>query len=170
MGQLGWAPLVATAVSLFTGKKGAETAARHQEYAANEQQILSGQAIKATDVMTPQDMAIMRDIWPKVRAAATWPSKYWGMYGIAQRPALTPAAEAAIAHVWPAVRVAAKFDDVNWQYAAVPIDVVARLLPVPEMANPLSLPRGSWSAGIPTEWVLIGGTALAGLILLINRR
>ncbi len=202
---VGFAPAVAVAVKavpaiigLFGGKDKAEAEARMAQYQAAEQQIMSGQAVMATDVMTAADKDFLRRVWPQIHAAAQWDHISWPSIGYPNGPPLTPGAIAAIKNAWPTVHVAAQFDHVNWQYHAVPLDVVAPAMPLPELgykqpavAGPLAPPVGYPSnfqpgqlfppsqvtrAGAvfdglsPGLMLAIGGSVVLGLILFSGRR
>jgi hypothetical protein len=185
-------------LSIFGGKKSKKAAQRAAQYQANEQEILAGRAVMATDVMTESDMAFLRKVWPSIRVAASFDHPNWASLGYPSGPPLTPAAKAAITHAWPTVHVAANFDDVNWQYHAVPNEIVAKLLPLPElgykqptvdlpvMESPLSYMPGDGSLpggyapvtpiqagmfpGVPKEVLIAGAIGLGVLLLLSNRR
>ena len=186
--NLGFAPVIPIIVkavpavlSFLGGKKKKKLAQRAAAYQAAEQQIASGQAVMATDVMTPADVEFLRRVWPKVQVAANWTDINWQAVG-EQGSELSPAAEVAIKHIWPQVHSAAQFSDVVWQYHAVPTDLVASVLPVPELPSYMQPPQkvaqvdtvetihAGILPGIPTGYLVAGGVGLALLFLLANRR
>lgn len=140
---------VPAVIGILGGKKKQKAAERMAQYEMNAQQIAAGQAVMATDVMTEADKAFLRKVWPSIRVAASFNDPNWASIGYPAGPQLTPVAKAAITHAWPTVRVAANFDDVNWQYHAVPLDIVAPLLPLPELGYDAPAPPGT-SAPAPT--------------------
>jgi hypothetical protein len=185
--QLGFAPIipviakaVPAVVSLLSGKKKQKAAERAAQYEVSAQQIAEGRAVMATDVMTEADMAFLRKVWPSIRVAASFEHPNWAALGYPNGPALTPAAKAAITHAWPTVRVAASFDDVAWQYHAVPNEIVASLLPLPELGYrqpavsatyPARFDQASAIPGLSNNTLMIAGMALAaGLIIFSKRR
>lgn len=172
--NLGFAPAAIVAVkavpailSVLGGKKKQEAAERAAQYQASEAEILAGRAVMATDVMTEADKEFLRKVWPQVHVAANWTDINWAAAGYPAGPPLTPAAAAAIKHAWPQVHVAARFDDVNWQYHAVPNDVVASLLPLPELGYqappPVSTPVTTPDPYMPINTVQRGAPLTASL-------
>lgn len=198
LGQLGfWTALISAGVSLVSGKKAEKKAKESAGYQASMDAIAAGQAVSAPSVMTPEDVATLRRIWPTLRQVNHFGLIDWAKVG----GTISAPAKAALAPIWTTVNDAANFNDVNWDYHAVPIDKVASVLPVPELpqymqppiqtANFLTDDQGRTlidsrtgqpipvnvtqagifdGLGIPQEYLVAGGVGLALLLLLSSRR
>jgi hypothetical protein len=197
LGQLGfWTALISAGVSLVSGKKAEKEAKEAAAYQTSMDAIAAGQAVAAPSVMTPDDVATLRRIWPVIRQANYFALIDWSKVG----GTISAPAKAALAPIWATVNDAANFADVNWNYHAVPIDKVASVLPVPELpqymqpaiqpANfltdsqgrtlidsrtgqpiPASMQAGMFSGSdIPQEYLIAGGVGMALLLLLSARR
>jgi hypothetical protein len=198
LGQLGfWTALISLGASVIGGKKAKKEAKKQAAYQASVDAISSGQAVAAPSVMTPEDVATLRRIWPVIRQVNHFALIDWSKIN----GTLSAPAKAALAPIWGTVNDAANFADVNWELHAVPIDKVASVLPVPELPQYMQpavsspnfltdnqgrtlidsrtgqpIPAGVMQAGmfggsdIPQEYLVAGGVGLALLLLLSERR
>lgn len=168
--------------SVLSGKKKAEKAEQAARYQASVDAIAAGEAVPAPSLMTAADITGLKMYWPQIRTVAYFPLIDWSRFNFKpSAPAL-----AALGAIWGEVRGAANFGDVNWNFAAVPIQKVAAVLPVPELPTYMQPPpppptkfvdartgqpiqAGLFTGDIPPAY-LAAGISAALLIILLQRR
>jgi hypothetical protein len=181
-------PLITTVISGAAAKKAQKKQASAQAAADARQAVLdsfaTGAAVPASDLLTARDTAFLRGVWPSARQSAQWGLINWSkMPG--GKPPVTAGAYAAMDYLWPKVRTAANFDAVNWMEQAVPRNLVAAAMPLPELPqSPVASPAsgspyyasampaipGLSAAGLSWPMIAAAGAAAIGLILLTQRR
>lgn len=87
------------------------------------------------EILAPDEMAFMQQVWPQVRVAAQFSHINWSAHGFPNGPNLNPVSYAAMAYVWPNVRVAADFSHPRWDLVPVPLRILQAAMPVPEVPS-----------------------------------